>query len=126
LPGCGGGRREFHSRLGFVFYLAELGHVAAARQFNAQRGIPAFVFVVRGQALAQQAGLHANNGIVAGIVVRQPMKDGQAERVLLQAVGAAFDGLGDNIPEQAAKLVGLAQPARRKDAFEFGLDLGSV
>lgn len=69
------------------------------------------MFVVSGEAFAEQAGLDPDDSVIPGVVLGGTVEDFEAEPVFLETVGAALEGLLDDVAQQGGKLLGLTQVA---------------
>jgi hypothetical protein len=84
------------------------------------------VFVESGQPLAEKTGLDADDSIIPGVVIGAAVEDLKTEGVLFQTGGTALEGLLDDVPEEARKLLGLPQMAGGEYPFEFRMEPRSV
>ena len=81
-------------------------HIAAARDDQANRIVPAFRRIILGKQLAQPPGLHAHHRIGRGIEFGIPAKDVDRDCIALKALGLAHLLPFNEVSEQLARAFG--------------------
>jgi len=97
----------------------ELRRVRPYRKFNPDRGFLWCLLIILFQTPSNFTGLHPNDGVVSGGVIRRATKDRHPDGPLLQILDSAIQFLGDDISKKLFSSGAMPELPALQNPFEF-------
>jgi hypothetical protein len=98
-------------------------NVGSRRQLDSYRIVRTLVGVIKAQAFAHLSGLHANSGIVAGVVAGGAAENLDSDNPFFEDIAMALEGIFDNITEEILAALAGSELMRSQHTVEFLADL---